>query len=148
MAPSLPSNPLINPSTTAKEDEIVHTTTAQPAELEETGLQSNGEPSDPLFYPSWYKASPRQTSNSNPAPLTESRQVGPSIPVEVNVKKTEASEATSVNTNSAVCGKEVNPSTDTSKGLTFCISVLAFLILLHHIWNQIQYMVFSLRDWV
>ncbi|XP_026544643.1 tripartite motif-containing protein 55 [Notechis scutatus] len=32
-----------------------------------------------------------------------------------------------------------------SQGLTFCISVLAFLILLHHIWNQIQYMVFSLR---
>uniref|UniRef100_A0A8C5RFU9 RING-type E3 ubiquitin transferase n=1 Tax=Laticauda laticaudata TaxID=8630 RepID=A0A8C5RFU9_LATLA len=99
----------------SSKDEIVHTTTAQPAKLVETGLQSNGEPSDPLFYPSWYKASPRQTSNSNPAPLTESRQVGPSIPVEVNVKKTEASEAASANTNSAVCGKEVNPSTDTSQ---------------------------------
>ncbi|XP_026548095.1 tripartite motif-containing protein 55-like, partial [Notechis scutatus] len=112
LAPSLPSNPLVNTPTTAKEDEIVHTTTAQPAELVETGLQSNGEPSDPLFYPSWYKASPRQASNSNPAPLTESRQVGP---LEVNVKKTEASEAASANTNSAVCGKEVNPSTDTSQ---------------------------------
>lgn len=90
------------------------TTTPQPG-LVESGLQSNGEPSDPFFYPSWYKAPPRQTSNSNPAPMIESRQVGPSIPVEVNVKKTEAPEAASANTNSAVCGKEVNPSTDISQ---------------------------------
>uniref|UniRef100_A0A8C6XDS3 RING-type E3 ubiquitin transferase n=1 Tax=Naja naja TaxID=35670 RepID=A0A8C6XDS3_NAJNA len=99
----------------ALKDTLAVPQSTQPAELVETGLQSNGEPSDPLFYPSWYKASPRQTSNSNPAPLTESRQVGPSIPVEVNVKKTEAPEAASANTNSAVCGKEVNPSTDTSQ---------------------------------
>ncbi|XP_032079013.1 tripartite motif-containing protein 55 [Thamnophis elegans] len=115
LAPSLPSNLLVNTPTTAKQDEIVHTTTAQPAGLVETGLQSNGDSSDPLFYPSWYKASPRQTSNSTPAPLTESRQVGPSIPVEGNVKKTEVPEAASANTNSAVCGKEVNPSTDISQ---------------------------------
>ncbi|XP_070605281.1 tripartite motif-containing protein 55 [Erythrolamprus reginae] len=112
---SLPSNPLVNTPTTGKQDEIVHTSTAQPAGLVETGLQSNGESFDPLFYPSWYKASPRQTSSSNPAPLTETRQVGPSIPVEVNGKKTEAPEAASANTNSAVCGKEVNPSTDISQ---------------------------------
>ncbi|KAM6456166.1 tripartite motif-containing protein 55 isoform 3-T3 [Liasis olivaceus] len=113
--PSLPSLPLVNAPTAAKQDEIVHTTTQQPAGLVETGPQSNGEPPDPLFYPSWYKAPPRQTSNSNPAPLTENRQVGPSVPVEVNVKKTEVPGAASANTNSAVSGKEVNPSADTSQ---------------------------------
>lgn len=90
-------------------------TTTQQAAGQEAELQSSGEPTDPLFYPSWYKAQPRQTSNSNTASVSESRQVGPSIPIEVNVKKSDTTEATSANGSSAVSGKEANTPTATSQ---------------------------------
>ncbi|XP_062986866.1 tripartite motif-containing protein 55 isoform X2 [Elgaria multicarinata webbii] len=149
VAPSSPSPASVNAATAATQGEVVLTANQKSGGLVEAEPQSVGEPTDPLFYPSWYKAQqPRQTSNPNSAPVTESRQVGPSIPVEVNAKKAEAPEAATTNGISAVSGKEANTPTDTSQGLAFCISVLAFLIILHHLWSQIQYMIFTLRDWV
>ncbi|KAJ7338881.1 hypothetical protein JRQ81_012783 [Phrynocephalus forsythii] len=145
LAPSLSPSPQINAATSPNQDESLAATTQQPAGLEEAEPQASGEATDPLFYPSWYKSQPRQTSNSNTAPGTENRQVGPCIPLEVNVKKAEGPGAATANGNSAVSGKEANTPTDTSQGLAFCLSVLAFLILLHHLWSQIQYMIFTLR---
>lgn len=108
-------------------------TTQQSAETD-ADMQSSGDPTDPLFYPSWYKVQPRQTSNlntvpgnettnsntvpgnetsnSNTVPVAENRQVGPSVPVEVNVKKTETATA---NGSPAVSGKEANIPTATSQ---------------------------------
>ncbi|KAJ6664038.1 hypothetical protein lerEdw1_008992 [Lerista edwardsae] len=104
-----PNNPPIPP--VANQGEV----TTQQSARQEAELQSSGEATDPLFYPSWYKAQPRQTSNSNTATVTESRQVGPSIPVDVNVKKAEAPEATAANGSSAVSGKEANTPTAASQ---------------------------------
>ncbi|XP_054841676.1 tripartite motif-containing protein 55 isoform X2 [Eublepharis macularius] len=131
--------------TAPSQGEVVLITTQQPAE-QEAAMQSSGEPTDHLFYPSWYnKTQQRQTNNSNTVPVTETRQVGPSVPVEVNVKKTETATA---NGSTGVSSKETNTPTAASQGLAFCISVLAFLIILHHLWSQIQYMIFTLMDWV
>ncbi|XP_048364429.1 tripartite motif-containing protein 55 isoform X2 [Sphaerodactylus townsendi] len=165
-APSSPPSPSDAATTAPNQGDVVLVTTQQPAETE-ADMQSSGETTDPLFYPSWYKAQPRQTSNPNTVPVaetsnsntvpvtetgnlntvpvTENRQVGPSVPVEVNVKKSETATA---NGSSAVSGKEANTPTATSQELAFCISVLAFLIILHHLWSQIQYMIFTLLDWV
>lgn len=96
--------------------------TTQPAEPE-ADMQPSGDPNDPLFYPSWYKVQPRQTSNSNTVsvnetsnsntvPVAENRQVGPSVPVEVNVKKTDTATA---NGSPAVSGKEANTPTANSQ---------------------------------
>ncbi|XP_061456294.1 tripartite motif-containing protein 55 isoform X2 [Rhineura floridana] len=142
-APSLPP-----PLSVTNQGDVVLTTTQQSGGLIEAEPQSSGEPVDPLLYPSWYKTQPRQTTIANTVPVTESRQVGPSIPKEANTKKAEAPEPATANGSSAVSSKEANTPTDTSQGLAFCISVLAFLILLHHLWSQIQYMIFTLRDWV
>ncbi|XP_020667665.3 tripartite motif-containing protein 55 isoform X2 [Pogona vitticeps] len=143
-----PPPPSVDAATSLNQGESLVAPTQQPAGLVQAEPQASGEPTDPLFYPSWYKAQPRQTSNSNTSPGTENRQVGPCIPVEVNVKKAEGPGVATANGSSAVSGKEANTPTDTSQGLAFCLSVLAFLILLHHLWSQIQYMIFTLRDWV
>ncbi|XP_066482006.1 tripartite motif-containing protein 55 isoform X2 [Tiliqua scincoides] len=109
-----PGPSLSSPSPVANQGEVMMTTTQQSAGPE-AELQSSGEPTDPLFYPSWYKAQPRQTSNSNTASVSESRQVGPSIPVDVNVKKSDAIEATATSGSSVVSGKEANTPTATSQ---------------------------------
>ncbi|XP_015264599.1 PREDICTED: tripartite motif-containing protein 55 isoform X2 [Gekko japonicus] len=121
-APSLPPPAPIAATTVPNQGEVVLTTTQQPAEPE-ADMQSSGDPTDPLFYPSWYKVQPRQTSNSNTVPVNETsnantvpvaenRQVGPSVPVEVNVKKTETAPAKG---SPAVSGKEANTPTATSQ---------------------------------
>lgn len=94
--------------------EVVPTTPEQSAGLE-ADSPSSAQLSDPLFYPSWYKGQPRQTSNSDTAPMTESRQVGPSIPVEVTIKTSEAIEAATANESSAVSGKEAKTPTAASQ---------------------------------
>ncbi|XP_077789086.1 tripartite motif-containing protein 55 isoform X1 [Podarcis muralis] len=144
-APSLPPPPSVTAASPVNQGGVVLTTTQQSGGLIEAEPQSSGEPTDPLFYPSWYKTQPRQTTNSNAVPVTEIRQVGPSVPAEANVKKAEAPELAMANGSSAASSKEANTPTDTSQGLAFCLSVLAFLILLHHLWSQIQYMLFTLR---
>nr|XP_056710108.1 tripartite motif-containing protein 55 isoform X2 [Euleptes europaea] len=110
-APSLPPPPSDAATTTPNQGEVVLVTTQQPAEPEGV-MQSNGELTDPLLYPSWYKVQPQQTSNPNTVPVAENRQVGPSVPVEVNVKKTETATA---NGSSAVSGKEANTPAATSQ---------------------------------
>ncbi|XP_053105309.1 tripartite motif-containing protein 55 isoform X2 [Hemicordylus capensis] len=113
-ASSLPLFPPAADITAANQGEVVLTTTQQSGGLE-AEPPSSGEATDPLFYPSWYKAQPRQASNSNTAPVTENRQVGPSIPLEVKVKKAQATEATAANGSSSVSGKEVNTPAATSQ---------------------------------
>lgn len=120
-ASSLPP-PAPDAATTAPNQGDVVLITTQPAEPE-ADMQPSGDPNDPLFYPSWYKVQPRQTSNSNTVsvnetsnsntvPVAENRQVGPSVPVEVNVKKTDTATA---NGSPAVSGKEANTPTANSQ---------------------------------
>ncbi|XP_060099679.1 tripartite motif-containing protein 55 isoform X2 [Heteronotia binoei] len=121
-APSLPPPAPDAVTTAPNQGEVVLITAQQPAEPG-ADTRSSGDPTDPLFYPSWYKVQPRQTSssnmvpvnetsNSNSVPVAENRQVGPSVPVEVNVKKTETATA---NGSPVVSGKEENTPTATSQ---------------------------------
>ncbi|XP_060631384.2 tripartite motif-containing protein 55 isoform X1 [Anolis sagrei] len=111
LPPPLP----MNAATSDNQGEIVLTTNEQSAGVVDTELP-RGELIDPLFYPSWYKSQPQQTSNSNISSVTENRQVGPCIPVEVNGKKVEApGTVAATNVSSAMSGKEANVPTDTSQ---------------------------------
>nr|XP_028592651.1 tripartite motif-containing protein 55 isoform X1 [Podarcis muralis]XP_028592653.1 tripartite motif-containing protein 55 isoform X1 [Podarcis muralis] len=114
-APSLPPPPSVTAASPVNQGGVVLTTTQQSGGLIEAEPQSSGEPTDPLFYPSWYKTQPRQTTNSNAVPVTEIRQVGPSVPAEANVKKAEAPELAMANGTSAASSKEANTPTDTSQ---------------------------------
>ncbi|KAH0617667.1 hypothetical protein JD844_016130 [Phrynosoma platyrhinos] len=116
LPPTLPLPPSMNAASSDNQGEIVLTTTQQSSGLVDAELPSRGELIDPLFYPSWYKSQQQQTSNSNTTSVTENRQVGPCIPVEVNGKKTEAPGiAATTNVSSAMNGKEANTPTDTSQ---------------------------------
>ncbi|XP_077208394.1 tripartite motif-containing protein 55 isoform X4 [Paroedura picta] len=110
--------PATNAATTTSNQGEVVLIPTQQSAEPEADMQSSGDPINPLFYPSWYKVQPRQTNNSNAVPVNETSN-SDTVPVAEN-----------------------------RQGLAFCISILAFLIILHHLWSQIQYMIFTLMDWV
>ncbi|XP_029447254.1 tripartite motif-containing protein 55 isoform X2 [Rhinatrema bivittatum] len=63
--------------------------------LESSGAHHSPETSDPLFYPSWYKAQTRQAANPNTAQASNALgHAEPSVSTEVNVQKSEGAEAT------------------------------------------------------
>ncbi|XP_067409781.1 tripartite motif-containing protein 55 isoform X2 [Emydura macquarii macquarii] len=127
----------------------VVTSGAQQTAESELQVPSTAETTDPLFYPSWYKSKSRQASSPSLTQMSDGLgQVGPSISLEMNVKKAETTEAATSNESAPGSGKETSTTAATSQELAFCISVLAFLIILHHLWSQIQYMIFTLMDWV
>ncbi|XP_040288337.1 tripartite motif-containing protein 55 isoform X1 [Bufo bufo] len=73
---------------------------------------STAETSDHLFYPSWYKNQVRQQSKPNKLPLNDAvRQIDPSIPKEMTVKKVEPA-AGLLKESVVVAGKETSPSAD------------------------------------
>ncbi|XP_044149108.1 tripartite motif-containing protein 55 isoform X1 [Bufo gargarizans] len=73
---------------------------------------STAETSDHLFYPSWYKSQVRQQSKPNKLPLNDAvRQIDPSIPKEMTVKKVEPA-AGLLKESVVVAGKETSPSAD------------------------------------
>ncbi|XP_008171442.2 tripartite motif-containing protein 55 isoform X2 [Chrysemys picta bellii] len=161
--PQTESAPSLPPAASVSQGEVVPSGARQTAESE-TQMPSTAETIDPLFYPSWYKAKSRQASGPSLTQLSDGLgQVGPSVSLEMNVKKAETTEAATSNECEPGSGKEISTTAATSQNcykelgphparhtqeLAFCISVLAFLIILHHLWSQIQYMIFTLMDWV
>uniref|UniRef100_A0A8C5PX93 RING-type E3 ubiquitin transferase n=1 Tax=Leptobrachium leishanense TaxID=445787 RepID=A0A8C5PX93_9ANUR len=112
-----------------------------------TQVHSAKETSDPLFYPSWYKGQVRQESSPNMVSLTDALgQVGSSVPKEMTVKKADPADGT-INESVAIAGKETGSPADDPQELALSLQVLALFILLHHLWNQIQYMIFTIMDW-
>ncbi|XP_059580017.1 tripartite motif-containing protein 55 isoform X3 [Alligator mississippiensis] len=139
--PQAPPDPSFTPAASVNEDQVVPGGSQQTAESD-IQVPSTAETADPFLYPSWYKAQSRQASTPNATQIHEGlSKVGPSASLEMNVKKADATEAATTNENAPGSGKET---TATSEGLAFCISVLVFLIMLHHLWRQIHYMIFAL----
>ncbi|XP_065524438.1 tripartite motif-containing protein 55 isoform X2 [Lathamus discolor] len=135
------------PATPAGQDEVVTPSGSQQTPESDTQVPATAEATDPLFYPSWYKAQSRQPSSPSSAPVSGLGTVGPPVSLETSAKKAEAPATAAIEESAPGSGKESNSTAATSKELAFCISLLAFLIILHHLWNLIQYMICTFMDW-
>ncbi|KAM6410107.1 tripartite motif-containing protein 55 isoform 1-T1 [Pluvialis apricaria] len=133
--------PVPLPAAPACQDEVVTPSGSQQTPESDTQVPTTAETIDPLFYPSWYKAQSRQSSSSSSTPVSGLGKVGPPVSLETSAKKAEAPAAAAIEESAPGSGKESNATAATSKELAFCISLLAFLIILHHLWNLIQYMI-------
>ncbi|XP_054048034.1 tripartite motif-containing protein 55 isoform X1 [Rissa tridactyla] len=133
--------PVPQPTTPAGQDEVVTPSGSQQTPESETQVTATAETIDPLFYPSWYKAQSRQSSSPSSTPVSGLGKVGPPVSLETSAKKAEAPAAEVMEESAPGSGKESNATAATSKELAFCISILAFLIILHHLWKLIQYMI-------
>ncbi|XP_048386077.2 tripartite motif-containing protein 55a isoform X2 [Stegostoma tigrinum] len=115
----------------------------------ETQLLSTATAADSAFYPDWHKAhtldkiSPSLNLLSNSSD-DRNNQIGSAISIEKDVKKAAADQSSA---ELEVYGNESSSATGPSQGLAFFISVLGLMIILRHLWNQIQSMIFSLLDW-
>ncbi|XP_020391080.1 tripartite motif-containing protein 55-like [Rhincodon typus] len=115
----------------------------------ETQLLSTATSADPAFYPDWHKAhtldkiSPSLNLLNNSSD-DRNNQIGSAISVEKDVKKAAADQSSA---ELEVDGNEGSSAPGLSQGLAFFISVLGLMIILRHLWNQIQSMIFSLLDW-
>ncbi|XP_054048036.1 tripartite motif-containing protein 55 isoform X3 [Rissa tridactyla] len=139
--------PVPQPTTPAGQDEVVTPSGSQQTPESETQVTATAETIDPLFYPSWYKAQSRQSSSPSSTPVSGLGKVGPPVSLETSAKKAEAPAAEVMEESAPGSGKESNATAATSKELAFCISILAFLIILHHLWKLIQYMICTFMDW-
>lgn len=81
----------------------------------DTQVPATAETTDPLFYPSWYKAQSRQSSSPSSTPVSGLGKVGPPVSLETSAKKVEAPAAAAVEESAAGSGKESTASTATSK---------------------------------
>ncbi|KAM7123076.1 tripartite motif-containing protein 55 isoform 1-T1 [Ciconia maguari] len=133
--------PVPLPTAPAGQDEVVTPSGSQQPPESDTQVPATAETIDPLFYPSWYKAQSRQSSSPSSTPVSGLGKVGPPVSLETSAKKAEAPAAAAIEETAPRSGKESNATAATSKELAFCISLLAFLIILHHLWNLIQYMI-------
>ncbi|XP_056679965.1 tripartite motif-containing protein 55 isoform X2 [Monodelphis domestica] len=91
---------------------------AQQTPQSETQVPSTtAETLDPLFYPSWYKASKRQGTNPTSTQVSEgSGQVGPSVSADATGQKAEEAETAAASSEGAsVSGKETSPPAATSQ---------------------------------
>ncbi|XP_038622513.1 tripartite motif-containing protein 55 isoform X4 [Tachyglossus aculeatus] len=146
-APSLESAPH-SPATAPIPQGEVAPTGAQQTTESESQVPSPVETADPLFYPSWYKVQNRPASNPTSTLRSDGTgQVGPSVSKATRVQKAEEAEA-AARERAGASGVDTSPATAPSQELAICISFLAFLIMLHHLWSQIQCVIFTLRDWV
>ncbi|KAM6209884.1 tripartite motif-containing protein 55 isoform 2-T2 [Sarcoramphus papa] len=133
--------PVPLPAAPAGQDEVVTPSGSQQTPESDTQVPATTETIDPLFYPSWYKAQSRQSSSPSSTPVSGLGKVGPPVSLETSAKKAEAPAAAATKESAPGSGKESNATAATSKELAFCISLLAFLIILHHLWNLTQYMI-------
>ncbi|XP_010214788.1 PREDICTED: tripartite motif-containing protein 55 [Tinamus guttatus] len=124
-------------------DEVVAPSGSQQTAESDSPVSSTAETADPLFYPTWYKAQSRQSSSPSSTPASGLGKVGPPVSPEASAPK---AEAPAVVESAAGSGKEGPTTTAASQGLAFCISLLAFLIILHHLWNLVQYMICTFMD--
>ncbi|KAE8598905.1 hypothetical protein XENTR_v10016985 [Xenopus tropicalis] len=106
---------------------------------------SAAEPTDPLLYPSWYKGQAQQDSSADKVELSDALgPVGQSVTKEITVKDDLSS--VTLKESLAVAGKDTSSSAEIPKELAFCLSVLALFFILRHLWNQIQYMIFTIME--
>ncbi|XP_006860113.1 PREDICTED: tripartite motif-containing protein 55 isoform X2 [Chrysochloris asiatica] len=125
--------------------EVVPSGSQQTTESE-TPVPAATETTDPLFYPSWYKAQAWKATNPPSTAGSEGLgQVGPPGSEDSNEQKAAVVEA-AANERAAESGKETSSPAATSQELAICLALLAFLIL-HYIWRQIQCLVFTFMDW-
>ncbi|KAM9574438.1 tripartite motif-containing protein 55 isoform 2-T2 [Guaruba guarouba] len=91
-AGELPANPAAVPlpATPAGQDEIVTPSGSQQTPESDTQVPATAEATDPLFYPSWYKAQSRQPSSPSSNPVSGLGTVGPPVSLETSAKKAEA----------------------------------------------------------
>ncbi|XP_068860974.1 tripartite motif-containing protein 55 isoform X2 [Aphelocoma coerulescens] len=129
----------------AGQDVVVTPSGSQQTPKSDTQVPATAETIDPLFYPSWYKSQSRQPSSSSSTPGLG--KVGTPVSLETSAKKAEAPKAATIEESAPGSGKESNATAATSKELAFCLTLLAFLIILHHLWNLIQYMICAFMDW-
>lgn len=102
----------------------VVTSGAQQTAESELQVPSTAETTDPLFYPSWYKSKSRQASSPSLTQMSDGLgQVGPSISLEMNVKKAETTEAATSNESAPGSGKETSTTAATSQVSVNDISV-------------------------
>ncbi|XP_052644128.1 tripartite motif-containing protein 55 isoform X2 [Harpia harpyja] len=139
--------PVPLPAAPAGQDDVVTPSGSQQTPESDTQVPATAETIDPLFYPSWYKAQSRQSSSPSSTPVSGLGKVGPPVSLETSAKKAEAPAAAAIEESAPGSGKESNTTAATSKELAFCISLLAFLVILHHLWNLIQYMICTFMDW-
>nr|XP_021148665.1 tripartite motif-containing protein 55 isoform X3 [Columba livia] len=139
--PPVEPNPVLLPAAPTAQDEVVTPSDSQQTPEPDTQVPATAETMDPLFYPSWYKAQSRQSSSPSSTPVSGLGKVGPPVSLETSAKKAEAPAAAAIEESAPGSGKESNATAATSKELAFCISLLAILIILHRLWNLIQYMI-------
>ncbi|XP_078543353.1 tripartite motif-containing protein 55 isoform X3 [Lissotriton helveticus] len=106
---------------------------------------------NPLVLSSSLKTQTRQTSSPTPAqPTDRPAEGGPPVAtkVKVEVEKSDVTEATKQPSPATGNSMNTNTAPANNQELALCLSLLAFLIILHHLWRQIQYMIFTLLDWI
>ncbi|XP_078072394.1 tripartite motif-containing protein 55a isoform X2 [Mustelus asterias] len=112
----------------------------------ETQLLSTATAADALSHPACHKAQTLDKSNPNLNLMSNSSgnsnsQIGSAVSVDKDVKKLAAGYSS---TALEVDGNEAGSAAPLSQGLALFISVLGLMIVLRHLWNLIQYMIFSL----
>ncbi|XP_064123833.1 tripartite motif-containing protein 55 [Loxodonta africana] len=123
--------------------EVVPSGSQQTTESE-TPVPEATETTDPLFYPSWYKGQTRKAANPPSTTGNEGLgQVGNPGSKDSSEQKAAVAEA-AANERAAESGKETSSPAATSQELVICLALLAFLVLLHYIWRQIQCLLFTL----
>ncbi|KAM6088516.1 PREDICTED: tripartite motif-containing protein 55 [Chlamydotis macqueenii] len=113
--PLAESAPVALPATPAVQDEVVTPSGSQQTPESDTQVPTTAETSDPLFYPSWYKAQSRQSSSPSSTLVSGLGKVGPPVSLETSAKKAEAPAAAAIEESALGSGKESNATTATSK---------------------------------
>uniref|UniRef100_A0A8B9BQP8 RING-type E3 ubiquitin transferase n=1 Tax=Anser brachyrhynchus TaxID=132585 RepID=A0A8B9BQP8_9AVES len=107
--------PAPQPAPPAGQDEVVTPSGSQQTAEPDSPVPPAAETVDPLFYPSWYKAQPRQASSPSSTPGSGLGKVGAPVSLETSAKKAEAPEAAAVEESAPGSGKESNATAATSK---------------------------------
>ncbi|XP_057282094.1 tripartite motif-containing protein 55 isoform X1 [Pezoporus wallicus] len=103
------------PATPAGQDEVVTPSGSQQTPESDTQVPATAEATDPLFYPSWYKAQSRQPSSPSSPPVSGLGTVGPPVSLETSAKKAEAPATAAIEESAPGSGKESNSTAVMSK---------------------------------
>lgn len=74
----------------AVKEEVVTPSGTQQTPESDTPVLATAEPLDPLFYPSWYKAQPRQPSSPSGTPASGLGTAAPPAALQTSAKRAEA----------------------------------------------------------
>ncbi|XP_064026656.1 tripartite motif-containing protein 55 isoform X2 [Pogoniulus pusillus] len=78
------------PAAPAGQEEVVTPSGSQQTPESDTPVLATAEPLDPLFYPSWYKAQPRQPGSPSGTPASGLGTAAPPAALQTGAKKAEA----------------------------------------------------------